>query len=441
MKRFDTKGSSGFAAIWAAITLLFLLGAAALAVDASGFWQQARVQQNASDFACLAGVRHAPADGAAAVNKAAEYLRANMDALTTLPATPDSGTAGQGVNTFTMSDFTIEIETPWDDGNSSTRNDALMRVSILQSTPSTFGRVMGFDDVDILQDAYCQVGSPMSLGELPLALDATAAQQCETNGNSCVVKFSSSDCTVENGPGNCGSVDIPRHDDPVGSTASPPTEYELNLALGINWWLEVGNLSVCRNGALTSEPCGTFHTVTGNKVNQITSGFITGQSGFPGRLDRAAPHDDLSWPDTSSFSVSWDGHQLVDVAQCQGGCGGDTTAPAAVTRVLDCTEPRWTSIPIIADFNVGSSPVVYQGSKFAWIQEPDTSAQDPNGPTDPVHPGEEEYGPGAQAKLQIVAIRMISFPLGADTPIDNIEECGFYEFEEGAPSISRLINP
>jgi hypothetical protein len=302
---------------------------------------------------------------------------------------------------------------------------------------------MGFDDVDILQEAYCQVGSPVNFGELPLALDAVAAQQCETNGDSCVVKFVDNDCTVENGPGNCGSVDIPRHDDPVGSTGSAPTEYVYNIAVGVNWTLEVGNSAVCRNGSSTNEPCGTFRTVTGNKPSLLTDGFIKGPDPdpLPGRLDRDAPHDDLSWPDTSSFAVSWDGHQLVDVAECQGGCGGDTTAPAAVTRIFDCTEPRWTSIPVIEDFDVGSNPVVYQGSKFAWIQEPDTSSQDPNGALDPVHLGEEEFGPGAQAKLQIVAIRMISFPLGADTPIDNIEECGFFEFVEGAPSISRLVNP
>lgn len=441
MKSQGIDRSSGISAIWVAIVLLFLMGGAALAVDASGFWQQARLQQNAADFACLAGVRHAPSDAATAVNKAAEYIRANMNALNSLPALPDSGTPGPGNNTYTLTDFTIEIETPWDDGNTATRNDALMRISILQTSPTVFGRVIGFDDVDIRQEAYCQVGSPLNLGDLPLALDSTAAQQCETNGDSCVVKFSSSDCTVENGPGNCGSVDIPRHDDPAGSTGSGPTEYELNLALGVNWTLEVGNASVCRNGAITNEPCGTFRTVTGNKVNQITSGFIIGQSGFPGRLDRDAPHDDLSWPDTSSFTISWDGHQLADVAQCQGGCGGDTTAPAAITRVFDCTEPRWTSIPVIQDFNVGANPVVYLGSRFAWIQEPDTSAQDPNGVNDPVHPGEEEFGPGAQAKLQIVAIRIISFPLGVDTPIDNAEDCGFYQFAEGGPILSRLINP
>ncbi|HSL25916.1 MAG TPA: pilus assembly protein TadG-related protein, partial [Acidimicrobiia bacterium] len=150
----DKRASDGFSAVWVALILLFLLGAAALAVDASGFWQQARVQQNASDFACLAGVRHAPSDPPAAVNKAAEYLRANMSALSALPADPDSGAASSGVNVYTMSDFTIQIETPWDDGNAATRNDALMRVSILQTTPSTFGRVIGIDDVDILQEAY-----------------------------------------------------------------------------------------------------------------------------------------------------------------------------------------------------------------------------------------------------------------------------------------------
>jgi hypothetical protein len=112
-----------------------------------------------------------------------------------------------------------------------------------------------------------------------------------------------------------------------------------------------------------------------------------------------------------------------------------------VTRIFDCEEPRWSSVPIIDEFFTGSNPVEYLGSKFAWIQEPDTSARDPNVTSDPVHPGEDEFGPGAQAKLQIVAVRIITFPLGENTPIDNAEDCGFFEFTDGGPSLSRLVNP
>lgn len=439
-----TLESSGFSAIWVALVLLFLVGSAALAVDSSGFFQQARVQQNATDFACLAGVRQAPSNAATAVDKAAVYLRANMNALSSMPSAPDSGTSGPGVNTYTMTDFTVEIETPWDDGNTATRNDALMRVSILQARAAGFGQVLGVDTVDIVQEAYCQVGNPLNLGELPLALDASAVGECETTGDECTLKFSGPDCVTDNGPGNCGSIDIPRHDDPAGSSApNAPQEYVLNVIHGINWDIEVGNPAVCSSGGSTNEPCGKFKTVTGNKPDQLTNAFITGQSGFPGRLDRDAPHAALSWPDVSSFTVSWDGHQLADAALCQGGCGGDTTAPAAVTRIFDCNEPRWTSIPVVDEFDPGSNPdgIDYLGSRFAWIQEPDTSTRDPNVFLDPVHPGEDEFGPGAQAKLRIVAVRIISFPLGEDTPIDNAEDCGFFEFEDGLPSISRLINP
>ena len=343
-----------------------------------------------------------------------------------------------------MTDFTVEIETPWDDGNPATRNDALMRVSILQGSPATFGRVFGVDTVDILQEAYCQVGSPISFGELPLALDAGAAGNCESNGTDCTLKFSGPDCVTENGPGNCGSINVPRHNDPPGSSSTnAPEEYILNIILGMNWDLEVGNPAICSVGGTTNEPCGKFGTVTGNKPDQLTNGFITGQSGFPGRLDRDAPHNSLSWPNLSSFTVSWDGHQLEDAANCAGGCGGDETTPKDVILIEDCNEPRWSSVPVVDEFDVGSNPdgIDYLGSKFAWIQEPDTSARDPNVLTDPVHPGEDEFGPGAQAKLQLVAIRIVTFPLGEDTPVTNSDDCGFFEFAEGGPSVSRLINP
>ncbi|NIN10358.1 MAG: hypothetical protein GTO61_03020, partial [Gemmatimonadales bacterium] len=45
--RTSIGSDSGISAIWVAIVLIFLIGATALAVDASEFFQQARSQQRA----------------------------------------------------------------------------------------------------------------------------------------------------------------------------------------------------------------------------------------------------------------------------------------------------------------------------------------------------------------------------------------------------------
>jgi Flp pilus assembly protein TadG len=54
------RRESGVTAVWTAGVMLFLLGAAALAIDLSGMFQQARAEQRAADLACLAGVWELP---------------------------------------------------------------------------------------------------------------------------------------------------------------------------------------------------------------------------------------------------------------------------------------------------------------------------------------------------------------------------------------------
>lgn len=446
-RRDKNREDAGFSVIWTALLLFFLLGAAALAVDTSEFWQQARAEQKTADLACLAGVQFAPTNPALAVQTAADFARPNHSGLRTLvPTAPDSGTASAGVNTWTLGDFVVEIETPYNGNNTQ------MRVTIAQARGTHFGRALGASAFTVVQEAACEVGSSLNLGDLPLALDASSAGQCESDGSGCQVKFTGSNCVVENGPGNCGSVDVPRHNEPAGSGGfNRQTEYELNLALGANWTLTAGNPDVCRNGANTNEPCGWFHSVPGNKPPQLTAGLLTGSQGFPGRLDRDAPHNALFYPGLPGPDPGWDGHRLSDVASCDNpntgateNCldppnGDDTTKPADVYRVMDCTDPRWSSVPVVQEFGPGSNPVEYIRSIFAWIQEPDMSTNDSNQTNDPVHLGESEFA--SANKVQIVAIRPITFPLGADTPIDNIDECGFFQFEEDAPARVRLIEP
>lgn len=439
-------GDQGFTAIWTAIVLLFLVGAAALAVDTSEFYQQARQEQTTADLACLAGVQHAPTNPALAIEKAAGYLRPNHSGLRSIdPTTTDSGTPSAGVNTWTTGDFVVKIVTPVNGDNTK------MSVTVAQQRNAQFGRVLGADQIGVIQKATCEVGSALNLGELPLALDSVGATECQSTGQNCTVKFSASACTALNGPGNCGSVQIPRHDDPPGSTGANPREYQYNLALGANWGLDQNSTDLCDG---TAEPCGVLQTMTGDKRSLLSQGLIRGTQPpnvFPGRLDKDAPHNGNHSP--LPATNGWDNHNLGDVASCDstGGLGSgcqdgtgshDTTSPAEVYRVYDCTDPRWTSIPIIDAFPGGSQWVDYEGSFFAWLQEPDDEADDSLANADPVHPGEDEFQNPTGGMLLIVAVRPITFPLAELTPVDNVDECGFYQYVPGVPARTRLIeNP
>jgi len=62
--------------LWVAITIFFLTGAAALAIDSSGAFGAARTDQNTADLACLAGSSDLP-NQTTAINTAVFYIDAN----------------------------------------------------------------------------------------------------------------------------------------------------------------------------------------------------------------------------------------------------------------------------------------------------------------------------------------------------------------------------
>jgi uncharacterized membrane protein len=152
MKRVHVS-QRGVSAVITAGSLLLLMGAAAIAVDVSGFYEQASSQRRAADLACLAGVAELPENPTLAVSTAAEFVAPNHPRLADLPALPDGGSIVAGVNLYTVGDHAVEIETPYN--GSST----LMRVSILQAAGTTFARAIGANQVDILEYAVCEVGS------------------------------------------------------------------------------------------------------------------------------------------------------------------------------------------------------------------------------------------------------------------------------------------
>ncbi len=164
------RDEGGIAAVWTAVILLFLIGATALAVDTSEFFQQARSQQRAVDLACLAGVAELPGDPVMAVEKAADFARPNQRGLHTItPGTPTTRVGN--VATWITSSFVLEVETPAVYNGVPDPN--VMRVSLSQDAPARFGKVLGATSAAIRQEAFCLVsqasGGPglLPMGALP----------------------------------------------------------------------------------------------------------------------------------------------------------------------------------------------------------------------------------------------------------------------------------
>jgi Flp pilus assembly protein TadG len=130
MRNIFKHDERGATAVMVAGAMLFLFGAAALAVDTSIFYGDARTDQNTADFACLAGVAEDDSDDK--IEMAAEFTRQNWPTMQGQTVTI-SGTTG------TMSDGTSQVlYTTFVDGE-----EGRMRVRVLETADTNFARAIG----------------------------------------------------------------------------------------------------------------------------------------------------------------------------------------------------------------------------------------------------------------------------------------------------------
>jgi hypothetical protein len=243
---------SGFSALFVAICLFFLMGATALAVDVSGFYETARTDQTTADLACLAGVPNLPGDPAVARSSAAENVRRNFPALATATET----TVGA---TLTLSDAfgnSALITTPVGADNDK------MSVVVTETDQATFGRVLGANSVPIAQTAYCKVfsagGGTLPFGALPggWAGGLQAPNPCGTSS------------------GNCGALFIDRIDGTTGNNniliknISEGSDRELTPWLGP---LGAGSNHCTPSNAVV---CHVVDTDTGVSAGALGTGFV-----------------------------------------------------------------------------------------------------------------------------------------------------------------------
>jgi hypothetical protein len=437
-----------------AAALLFLLGAAALAVDSSLFFQQARSEQRVADLACLAGAQELPEAPALAVEKAASFLRPNHPDLAALDPMVTASLAPPvvGLNTYTTGNFTIEIETPVN--GKSTQ----MRVAVSQDRGTHFGRAIGTDTVTINQEAYCEVGSALGAGaDMPFGV--------LTGFSGGIVNFEQNQCTLNNqSSDSCSGLKIPRHDDPPGSQENNPTgNYIANMIAGINWDLDPAVNQLCETVLGSFEPCNRVATTSGSDPNKIYDGLIAGRSslGFAGAdIGYLERHHTIYCHSTDCY----DGHTLEEVADCAGGPAACPTprdtitweeeiasgtfvppAPVTLTEIGDCDCPRFARIPVVDAFPTSDCTVTdpedaTQVNKctarvldFEWIY---IMRPFYNGASPPNVPGEfyDDFGGNMGETVKTIAAVVINFD-----PSIEVESGCFSEYVEGAPKAVRLI--
>jgi Flp pilus assembly protein TadG len=453
------RRESGVTAVWTAGVMLFLLGAAALAIDLSGMFQQARAEQRAADLACLAGVWELPQEPAEAVEKAALYLGPNQPGLSGLdPISPTSGTVGNGTATWVEGDFVVEIETPYNG------EATQMRVAVLRTSGTSFGRVMGFHTLTVEREAFCEVGSALGGGaDMPFGVVAGF-----TGG---VINWEQNNCIL-NGESNskCGGLAIPRHDDPSGSQFGVRTanNYIANMIAGINWEIAPpGQDIVCDTiNPGPPEPCNRVAAISGDEPSKVYTGLISGKSDGNFNFDGSG----IGYLERHNTVYCWgsdcyDGHRFNQVAQCFGSDGtcpteeestqwGQTNVPSrvTVTKVYDCDCPRFARIPIVQSFPTTSaacSPQVFDpddpdkvdlctakiiGFEWVYIMRPFFNGQDPESGPDAAYVDFDGNPNSASKNLKTVAAAAIDF-----APDVGVEGDCFSEYVEGAPKAVRLI--
>lgn len=362
----------GVVVLWVAALLLFFMGMAALAVDASGFFEDARFEQTVADLSCLAGVRELPEDAPTARLKAADFVRANWSAFSPLPL------PAVGSNPVVWGDGAgnqVVITTAA--GGDPTK----MAVEVTQEAKASFGRVLGIDTVSIRQEATCQVlglaSGSLPFGVLPGTYNGglQAPNPCGQNS------------------GNCGQVFIKRLD---GTTGTGPT-FIANLAEGSDRELFAswgpGDPRIhCTTSS--SVACSVIETDTGVSANHLSEGMVR-------RLEKTQGSDCTfpaagTWLDCDSLSQVLGGSPSPlssRPAEWHEGVHGPWPPSNPGVHyyydgvVAKCGSPRLGSVPIISsdldydpnawspgdpypEWPNGSKDVKVLGGYFIYLDEP-----------------------------------------------------------------------
>ncbi len=243
----------GASALLVAGSFLFIFGAAALAVDTSSLYQDARVGQTTADLACLAGAAELP-DTTAAINIAAEIAQLNWPNKTfgSVMVFGTTGAISDGAGN------TVSFDAQYNG------QPDQMSVVVTEASDTEFAAVIGANTVNVTQEAVCGA-SQATIGASIMPLGALGGS---FSGDlfDCAAKVS----------GNCGALAV------VGNGANA---WRDALANGVdvdlqkhhgNWGSNdphTGNSgTACTT---TGQTCNAFDTESGNMTGPFNQGMTT----------------------------------------------------------------------------------------------------------------------------------------------------------------------
>lgn len=251
---------AGFSTLWVAVVALFLVAAAALAVDTSSAFNTAQTDRTIADLSCLAGVNELPEDPTAGINLAIAYAVDNWPEMagysTSISGTTGTYTDGAG------NEISVDASYGGDPSK--------MNIHITEINDSFFAGAIGQDTVTVSQEAWCRV-SEWSYG--------TAVPFGSPLGGFTGGVFGPNPCGQNSG--NCGSLFIPRDD----TTGNGDTLIK-NIAEGLDRTLDdwLGNVvgsSAC-GSVSAGDTCHRTDTDTGVSAAHIGEGFLQRFENDPG---------------------------------------------------------------------------------------------------------------------------------------------------------------
>jgi hypothetical protein len=292
-RRTDDR-ERGASAILVAVSLLVLIGFAAIAVDGGIAYDDRRQQQSAADVGALAALQFAKttlstincgalSDEARAACRGAEeamdviegtlpgrYPLASWQACTD-PNKPAEYTQGSTISPCI--NFTDNLQKS--------------RV-VLPGTDvaTTFARVIGFDSISV--GAFAEAGFEMDIvgGVMPFAVGPSGAgsdQACFFAGDSPLLD--ADPCTAGS-RGNYGKLNLRTYGNdsygtPLICSGSTAERMEINIVTGSDHplepeWREAGEVNDNTNCAIITNPVDEVETWTGNAASAISRGLFRG---------------------------------------------------------------------------------------------------------------------------------------------------------------------
>ena len=339
--RNDDRGAS---AILVAISLILLMGAAAVAIDLGAAWNERRQDQTASDLAAVsAGLSFALTQtNEATVTAALETARANLTAQYSGPNDPDWISAWRNCKDPDALSTTVDEPAAWNaigtpnPGNELeciSHDSTFLRVRVpVQQTDTSFGAVLGIDQIATEADTivtFLDDGSGLlpfaivgdaSGGEICLDTSSQADPPCQNNDKGSFgavlppqwgkASLGTSQYCPSNGNGDGGLA---------AATAHGMDHYVLNY-LSSNWYAYFGDPNAgYSNSAI-------FNSNVNVDVCTTTSG------------DRAAAADLSHEPDVEPINgVVVDTGNSARAEISRGLISGDTFGSSSSARLLKTT--------------------------------------------------------------------------------------------------------